>query len=173
MNKFFKKNNQRGAVLVEVLVVMAIFSVFLTVVMRAMLSNLQATIDARVRSNGNFHAQQSMEMFIRERALLGWSDFRTEISAWNSLICINGALLDPATEVLGDFPANDPRNSNSACPTGYGLVSADPADGTFRREALITATANEVVVSITVYWPSSKSGTLEHHTTIENSFQDW
>ena len=183
-----KKNNQYGSALIEVLVVLAIFSVFLAVVMRAMLSNLQATIDARMRSNGNFHAQQAMEMFIRERALLGWDEFRREVFTWSSVICLNDELPTPPDDLYDIF--TDAKNTNSACGSGYDLLGATPKDGSYRRTVnviylkkiagvltpftpIAEVDIDAVRFQIIIQWQSSKVNGPEHITTLENDFQDW
>jgi Tfp pilus assembly protein PilV len=77
-----KRRSQRqlGQTIVEVLIATAVVGTVLTAVAGALTFSVKNTAQARYRALAASQAQDAVEVFRRERALLGWESFQAEIN---------------------------------------------------------------------------------------------
>lgn len=141
--KILTHKSQQGSTLLEAIFATVIVSLVLTAMMAALTTSLFTQAQTRYRQIAGSLAQQGLEVFRRERALLGWDTFSSTFG--NEVVCVN------------DLPANSDQFISSAGTGGCGQERFNPA-GTginFWREANVNSTANTVQVEVTVYWHSS------------------
>lgn len=98
---FSKKLNQhkhessRGSTLIELLVATSVVVVALTALMSTLTLSIKSTAESRYRSYATNLAQEVLEVYRRERALLGWNSFYTQMVGGNGeTICLNALPLN-------------------------------------------------------------------------------
>lgn len=132
-----KKLNQRGQTIIEVLIATVVVGVVMTAIGAALTSSLRNTAESKFRSYASTYAQQAMEVFIRERSLLGWQQFQEAV-------------------ISGQFCLNElPANSEAfiAMPAGTCTQGVAFSGTEFEREAEISVlSADEIRVEVVVQW---------------------
>lgn len=144
--------NSSGQSLVEVLIITVLVASILTAIASVVTRSLHSTAENRQKNTATNFSQEAMEMFRRNRQILGWASFQSELSS--GTYCLNTLPAD-ATE----FAALTPD------PCGEGEVVAGTE---FSREAEVTSDSAEVVIRVTVSWnPSSP-----REVSISQEFRD-
>jgi Tfp pilus assembly protein PilV len=137
MKRFFKRNDQSGQSIIEVLVATVVVALVMTAIAAALTSSLRNTTESKFRSYASAHGQEAMEVFVRERNLLGWQQFQEAV-------------------VSGQFCMNTlPADSDSFIAMAVGTcVDGTAYSGTtFTREATVTVVApDEIRVEVFVEW---------------------
>lgn len=146
-------NSQRGQTIIEVLVAAVIVSTVLTAIAVGLTFSVKTTADSRYRAYATKYAQETLEVFRRERANLGWESFVAAVVS--GVYCYNTL---PATSQ--EFAAKIPEE----CAVGQTI-----GDSIFTREADLTVTVDEVKVLSTVKW---SDGNLQKQVQVEGTFRD-
>ena len=120
------KNTTKGSSLIEIIIATAVVGSILTAVAMALTFSIKSTAEANYRSVATTKAQEAMEVFRREKTLLGWADFYS-VAGGASTYCLNTLpmVVDGLASVVGD------------CGTIYGLVVAGVGTS-FMREAEVS-----------------------------------
>lgn len=131
------QGNQSGQTIIEVLIATVVVALVMTAIASALTSSLRNTAEGKFRSYANTHAQQAMEVFIRERNLLGWQQF-TE-SVISGAFCLNELPADSAAFLI--MPSG-------SCTEGVAFAGTE-----FVRQANVTVVnAEEIRVEVEVLW---------------------
>jgi Tfp pilus assembly protein PilV len=131
---------QRGQTIIEVLIATVVVALVMTAIAAALTSSLRNTAEGKFRAYANEYAQQAMEVFIRERNLLGWQQFTEAIVS--GIFCLNE--LPANTEAFLTMPVG-------ACTEGTTFAGTD-----FTRQANVTVLSpDEVRVEVEVLWQDS------------------
>lgn len=128
--------SQRGQTIIEVLVAAVIVSTVLTAIAIGLTFSVKTTADSRYRAYATKYAQETLEVFRRERTNLGWESFAVAVTS--GVYCYN--TLPASTQ---DFVARIPEE----CAAGQTI-----GDSIFTREADVTVTVDEVKVLSSVKW---------------------
>jgi type II secretory pathway component PulJ len=140
MKKVAAQFLQRGQTIIEVLIATVVVALVMTAIAAALTSSLRNTAESKFRSYASSYAQQAMEVFIRERSLLGWQQF-TEATL-SGVFCLNELPAD--TEAFLNMPVG-------ACTESVVYSGTD-----FFREANVTVVnADEIRVEVLVEWQDS------------------
>lgn len=126
-----------GQTIIEVLIATVVVAVVMTAIAATLTSSLRNTTESRFRSFASTYAQEAMEIFIRERTILGWQQFSEVVAG--GVFCLN------------TLPVN--TTEFTAMTTGE-CTSGTPLSGTeFVREAdVVVVSADEVEITISVEW---------------------
>lgn len=158
-----KKNiNNNGTSLIEVLIAIAVVGLVLTGVIAALTFSVKSTSESKYRSLATAKAQETIELFRRERAKLGWNDFNTALS---DLYCFD------------EIPATTEGIASKAGACGaevYNLVV--PGAGiAFKREVEIIKNPDSVVIKATVSWPRFDQGStnIDRKVVIQQEIKNW
>jgi type II secretory pathway pseudopilin PulG len=73
--KISKNKGQRGSSLIEIIVATGVMALVLTSIIAGLTLSLKTNAESEYRSQAVKRAQEAMEIFRRERTLLGWEDF--------------------------------------------------------------------------------------------------
>lgn len=156
-----KKKLQGGSSLIEIIIATAVVGGVLTAVAMALTFSIKSTAEANYRSVATNKAQEAMEVFRREKTLLGWDNFYSVNSGFGT-ICLNTL---PGVTELGGI-------ANTNCGTSYSLTVDGVGTG-FKREATLSTGTDVVNVTVTVYWPNSNNPTEDHRVEIKQSIWRW
>lgn len=145
LNNMKRKKQHSGQSLVEVLVATAVVGIVMTAIAAGLLLSVKNTAISKYRAIANAKAQEGLEVFRRERSLLGWTSFVASLR--EGTICLNS--LPSSGDTFSGYIAT---NAN-ACTGG-----TEEAGSTFTREADIQVTSvgggtnNQVRVEVIVSW---------------------
>jgi Tfp pilus assembly protein PilV len=162
------KTSQSGSSLIEILIALAVVSVTLTAIATALTYSVKITAEAKYRSLATNKAQEAIEMFRRERTILGWDEFYSTISNDGS----------SPTYCLDSLPAasiNDQTEfaemSNAACGESAYELEVENLGVAYKREAEVTVNADSILVEVYVYWPGEND--LVHQVYTSYKFKEW
>jgi Tfp pilus assembly protein PilW len=143
MRAFFRniqKNqvkNQSGQSIIEVLVATVVVALVMTAIAATLTSSLRNTTEGKFRSYASAHGQEAMEIFLRERSLLGWQQFQEAVISGQ--FCMNELPADSAAFI---------SMSAGTCSGGIAYSGTE-----FVREAQVSiASADEIMVEVFVTW---------------------
>lgn len=135
--RFGNSKSNAGQSIIEVLVATVVVALVMTAIAAALTSSLRNTTESKFRSYAVAHGQEAMEVFVRERSLLGWQQFQEAV-------------------ISGQFCMNDlPTNSEAFITMPVGTCANGVAySGTnFVREANVTVVSpDEIRVEVFVTW---------------------
>jgi type II secretory pathway pseudopilin PulG len=77
MKKVF--NSQKGSSLIEIIVATGVMALVLTSIVAGLTLSLKTNAESEYRSQAVSRAQEAMEIFRRERTLLGWEAFSSSL----------------------------------------------------------------------------------------------
>lgn len=133
-----KYKRQSGQTIIEVLIATLVVGLVLTAIANVLTSSIRNTSESSNRSYATSYGQQALEVFRRERALLGWDQFQQLLVA--GTFCLEELPAD--TDAFGSMPQGTCSGAGTVLPGGQ-----------FRREALVTIVSpTEVRVEIEVTW---------------------
>lgn len=150
---FKEKYLQAGQSFVEVLIVMVVVATVLTAIAAGLSFSAKNTAENQRNAVAINLAQETLEVFHRERNLLGWGSFQGAISS--GTYCFDTL---PSTST--EFAAL----TDGACGANEFVSGTN-----FTREATVTVSADEVAVISTVTW---MDGEREREVTVNQNFQD-
>lgn len=132
-NKF---RSQQGSTLIEIMVATSVVVFALTALMTTLTLSIKTTAESKYRSYATALAQEALEVYRRERALLGWDSFYG--AANTGAYCYNTL---PAT--TQEFVAKSLGN----CSDRFVQVGTD-----FSRTVNVSKAADAVTVESVVDW---------------------
>lgn len=150
--------SQLGSTLVEILIATAIIGATLTAIAAALSYSVKTNAESKYRELATQQAQKLLEVFRREKALLGWDEFYLQLNS--GVYCFN---------TLPDYADGFSKYSLGEC-SSYGLTIANSGVA-FSREATVTKGADYLEVEVNVYWPGE--GSLEHQVSAVQQFKKW
>jgi prepilin-type N-terminal cleavage/methylation domain-containing protein len=138
LQKEIMKIKANGFSMIEVLIAVLVVGMVMTAVAAMMVSSTKISAESKYLGFANNKVQEALEVFRRERFLLGWGEFYGAVG--NGVYCYN------------DLPAdsNDFQGLNVG---GCGGDSFEGAGLSFVREATVSKVdASTVEVTINVEW---------------------
>jgi type II secretory pathway pseudopilin PulG len=137
INKYFKRKTQSGSSMIEILIATGVVGLVMTAVASSLVLSVKNSAISKYKVLSATRAQEAMEVFRREKVLLGWAQFYESLSA--DTYCVNS---------LASNSAQFKAMNTGTC--GDGSVIAGTS---FTREALVDITsADEIRVEIIVDW---------------------
>lgn len=150
-----KKNLQRGSTIVELLVATMVMALVVTAIASGMTYSIKNQAEARYREVATTLAQEAVDIFRKERGLLGFGSFQSSLSNGQNY-CVP---VDAFS--LGDMPAQ------ANCP-----MNIDASGQDFAREVYVTFPDPDVVrVEVTVSW--FKSSSEDRTVELVQEFTRW
>jgi type II secretory pathway pseudopilin PulG len=128
--------SQAGSTIIEVLIATLVVSMVMTAVAAVMTVSVKNTGQLRYRAAASSQAQSALEIFRRERNLLGWESFYAETPG--GTYCLNTLPANTAAYVALNL---------GSCSGTYSHIGNN-----FEREAIVTKGATDVRVVIVVTW---------------------
>ncbi|HYD34556.1 MAG TPA: hypothetical protein VD999_00655 [Vitreimonas sp.] len=148
-----------GQTIIEVLIAAGVIALVMTAIAAGLTYSVKNSAESKYKALATSYAQEAVEIFRRERALMGWDTFRNVVGS--NTYCLN--TLPSSTD---EFVNLEP----GACADGI------PVAGTqMTREAIVTPFNNGTVVDrvrveIEVQWfDGNRPRTVE----IAQEFQQW
>lgn len=151
-NQRFHHESQ-GQTLIEILLATTVVAMVLTAIVAGLSLSVRNTGHARLQNSAVKYANETLEVFRRERQILGWESFRTALAS--DTYCIN----DLPTTSSG-FVA---LSAGECAPETY------ISDTIFQREAMVAAGSDEVQVESVVTWAE---GGKEKQVMVEQRFRN-
>lgn len=136
MNNFFKKT-KLGSSMIEILIATGVVGLVMTAVASSLVLSVKNSSVSKYKVLASTRAQEAMEVFRREKVLLGWGQYYDVLSS--GTYCLNALASDSA-----QFKSM----STSACNTDQKIAGTS-----FVREALVDIISDEEIrVEIVVSW---------------------
>jgi len=162
--KIYKdKALNQGSSLIEVLIATFIVGTILTAVAAGLTYSVKLNIASKQRSVATRLTQEGMEIFKRERVILGWDAFYSDMNNC-SAVCIEN--ISRSSFLPGD----------GICAAGgscNGLFEFIVDNIGFEREAVIDISSGDhVVVTVTTTWEDPRL-TKNHKVEISREFWEW
>jgi len=158
MNKIFKfqnKSKQLGSSMIEILIATGVVGLVMTAVAASLVLSVKNSSISKYKVLAATRAQEAMEVFRRERVLLGWTQFYETLS--ESTYCINTLASDSA-----QFKAM----TSGTCADGSAIAGT-----VFTRESLVNPSGGDVVrVEIVVKW---LDGDIERKANLIQEFKQY
>lgn len=132
-------HSQRGQSLVEILIATAVVAMVLTGVAAGIVFSVRNTAEARYRAVAGTLAQESIEVFRRERDRHGWRYFQSQLASPE--YCFNTLPAD-----ISGFAALAGSCQSSFTPAGSGTL--------YRRDVRLQVAAESVLIEVTMSWQS-------------------
>lgn len=150
---------QRGSSLIEIVVATGVMALVLTAIVAGMTLSLKTNADSEYRSQSVQRAQEAIEVFRRERALLGWEAFVSELT-------------DGGTYCLQTLPAPKTAFTLGECSSDQSIVIGGQE---FYRQAVVDLntsdpTNEQAQVTVTMTW---NSGGGERSVDLVQVFRKW
>lgn len=136
------KRTQAGFTLIEVLIAIVVVGLVLTAITAGLTSSVKNAAESRYRARASTLGQEAMEVFAREKTLLGWGEFFAFFPNGTTIYCLRTT---PSAGALKTI------TSGSCGPT----QTIDEAGVSFTRQAEVFKAgplAPEVTVTLTVKW---------------------
>lgn len=150
-----KRNSQRGSTIVELLVATMVMALVVTAIASGMTYSIKNQSEARYREIATTLGQEALDIFRKERGLLGFGTFEANLSN-NQNYCVPEDAFS-----LSDIP---PATN---CP-----MNIDASGQDFSREAFVTFLPSGAVrVEVTVSW--FKSATENRSVELVQEFTQW
>jgi Tfp pilus assembly protein PilV len=148
-------NWQRGSSLIEIIIATGVMALVLTAIVAGMTMSLKTTAQSEYRTQAVKRAQEALEIFRRERTLLGWDSFSSE-------------LVDSGTYCFQTLPAPRTPFLLGACTDDSNIVISGVD---FYRQAVVDIiAADSLQVTVTVNWDN---GDGPRNVEITQVFRQW
>lgn len=131
-----KKHREQGSTLIEIMVATSVVVIALTALMSTLTLSIKSTAESKFRSYATSLAQEALEVYSRERALLGWQAFYSAVET--GPYCYNTLAVNSQ-----DFV----QRSQGECDERFVEVGT-----AFSRTVNITKAADAVTVEAEVDW---------------------
>lgn len=155
MKKKHPVRSSQGSGLIEILIATAAVGFVLTAIAATLMMSVKTASESKYRSIAEQKASEAMEVFKRERVLLGWSSF------------IGSLETDDYCFVALPAPTSPFSSFRGSCVPGDTFVVAKTD---FTRWAEVTVIPNTVTVKMVVSWPM---GTTTNSVDIVQQFKKW
>lgn len=147
-----KKRNNAGQTIIEIIIATAVVAIVMTALMMGLTYSIKNSSQARYKSLANQLAEEGMEFFRQQRALIGWEEFNATLAAND--YCVE----EDVPETLSGL------STASEC---EGITSVGTS---FERRALVTKPGDKVRVELTVSWVD---GVDTRQVELTQEFGDW
>lgn len=148
-----ENSKNQGQSIIEVLIVILVVGTVLTALAAGLTMSIKNTTQSKQRSLATSFAQESLEVFHRERSVSGWSSFHGALNS--GTYCFNQLPVDST-----EFELLSP----GACPVGDHIAGTN-----FKREATVTVGPDEVTVVSTVSW---FDGDTEKQVSVQQGYRE-
>jgi type II secretory pathway pseudopilin PulG len=142
-----------GQSLIEIIIVTMVVGTILTAIAASVSMSSKNINETKKKDNATHLAQEVLEVFHRERYVLGWSSFQSALQ--DGTYCLDTLPSDSAEFV--------------ALVAGECTAAETMAGTDLIREAILVIAADEVQVTSMVTW---NDGDQEKNVTVEQSFQE-
>lgn len=137
ITKLRESKKQSGSGMIEILIATGVVGLVMTAIASSLVLSIKNSAISKYKVLSTSRAQEAMEVFRREKVLLGWAQFYESLAA--NTYCVN---------LLASDSAQFQAMTTGACGDGSFIVGTS-----FIREALVNITsADEIRVEITVEW---------------------
>jgi Tfp pilus assembly protein PilV len=154
MNNFFKKT-KLGSSMIEILIATGVVGLVMTAVVSSLVLSVKNSSVSKYKVIASTRAQEAMEVFRREKVLLGWSQYYDVLSS--GTYCINALASDSAQFKTLDV---------AACNEDQKIAGTS-----FVREALVNIISDEEIrVEIVVSW---MDGNVPRSTNLIQMFKKY
>jgi type II secretory pathway pseudopilin PulG len=144
-----------GQTIIEVLIATMVVAVVMTAIASTLTSSIRNTTESKFRSLSTSYAQEGLEVFRREKLLLGWASFQDAVTA--------------GTFCLNDLPAD--TTEFLAMPTGNCTEGVLMSGTELTREGLVTVlSSTQIRVEVTVTW---YDGDRQRQVTVTQEYLDF
>jgi len=151
------KKAQLGFSMIEILVASLVVGLVLTAISSALIASTHNLAQARYEAAASKEAKKAMEVFVREKVLLGWTRF-ADAADTAATYCLNTLPLTSA-----DFRVM----SEGTCLTETYEVAGEA----FRREVGVqVVSGDEIKVTVTVSW---QDGARDREAVLEQNFTNY
>lgn len=155
IRKFIKNKKQKGSSMIEILIATGVVGLVMTAVASGLVLSVKNSAISKYKVLSATRAQEAMEVFRREKVLLGWAQFYESLSA--NTYCVNTLASDSA-----QFKAME----TGACSDGDFIAGTS-----FTREALVNITSpDEIRVEIVVDW---LDGDIQRNSNLIQEFKQY
>lgn len=159
LRRFKRHGFSVGSSLVEIVVATGVMALVLTAIVAGLTLSLKTSAESEYRVQATKRAQEAMEVFRRERTLLGWDEFTSNFT--------NGA-----TYCLQELPAPREVFEDGECSSEQSLVVSGldlyrEAEVSFRN---FGGDDPELVVTVTVVW---NDGRNDKSVNLVQGFRRW
>jgi type II secretory pathway pseudopilin PulG len=149
------KTSQNGVGMIEILIATGVVGLVMTAVVSGLVLSIKNSSISKYKILASTRAQEAMEVFRREKVLLGWSQFYETVGA--STYCLDS---------LASGSAQFKLMSAGACDDDS-FITGTP----FIREALVDITSpQEIRVEIVVEW---QDGTVLRSSNLIQEFKQY
>lgn len=145
-----------GETIIEIIIATAVVTLVMTAVMSGMTFSIKNTAQSKYKTLGTKLAQDGLEVFRRERDLMGWSTFYNSLN--NGVYCF--AILP---ENLSEFSAGDCDSTEVVLVANNEFVRQANVQKDFSGSDTLKAT-------VTVSWGD---GNQDHQTVVAQEFHNW
>jgi len=152
--KFAKLGRRQGAGMIEILIATGVVGLVMTAVVAGFVLSVKSTIIGKNKVLASTRAQEAMEVFRREKVLLGWAQFSDSIVG--DTYCVN------------TLPSNS--TTFQTMETGVCDEEGVIADTIFSREALVDILADRIRVEIVVDW---QDGDRDESVSLVQEFRQY
>ncbi len=150
----FLSQKTTGQTIVEVIIAVGIVALVMTALAASLTLSIRNTAQSRHKNLGTKLSQEGLEIFRRERNLLGWDTFSNRL---NSQVYCMQTVPDDITGLV----------AGSCDSTNNITLSAND----FYREATVSKTSPTIInVVITTTWTDGKR---DHEASVTQEFRDW
>jgi type II secretory pathway pseudopilin PulG len=151
--------SRQGSSLVEIVIATGVMALVLTAIVSGLTLSLQTNAESEYRSQAIKRAQEAMEVFRRERTLLGWDLFYSSFT-------------DEATYCLQTLPEPKSTFTEGACDATDSMVISGLD---FYREAVVDIDNSDpnnptIGVTVTVTW---SLGENSRNVEFQQVFRQW
>lgn len=152
---YSRSRSQAGQTIIEVLIATVVVAMVLTAVAATLSVSVKNTSQARYQEVARTMAQSGLEVFRRERNILGWQAFHNALNSGS--YCLN------------TLPADS--SAFTTMPTGVCSSDTTVIGNNFRRNAEVTvAGLDEIRVTVSVTWVD---GTLNREVELTQVFRQY
>lgn len=144
--------NQQGSSLIEIIVATAVMALVLTSIIAGLTLSLKTNAESEYRSQAVKRAQEAMEVFRRERTLLGWESFTNALKD-NTVYCFKDL-----PEPYGSFTAGACGSDDTIVISGQEFIrqaevtvdETNPSDSQVRVVVTMSWTTNDSVKDVEI-----------------------
>lgn len=128
-----------GQTIIEVLIAIMVVAMVMVTIAASLTLSVKNVAESKYRSLATSWGQEAMEVYRREKNVLGWQAFRDGVVS--GIVCLNA--LPTSSENFISLPGGECEQSLTLSGAG------------FKRQALVTVLPDRVRIEITVSWQSS------------------
>lgn len=171
-------DGESGSTLIEIVVATAIVGSILTAIALSLTYTIKLNLQSQARALALKKAQETIDLFRRERTVLGWNNF-VQVLDHNQTYCVD-FIPTAASEDTMDHIFDDDEDGVSLAGAGscaYNVVTDEvPID--FKREAYVEfdpappASPQTITLEVVASWDNDKSDD-DFTVRLEQDFREW